>query len=136
MQSAEGLTRGSPSVARVEKVPRVGRRQARAEVPRTFAVCVAVCLALSELGGAGATGMALANNAANYVTILGAGPEMQPACCISTSKVMGGVPLSAGASCQAGRGAVRGRPRGGSRCVCARGRRRSCFSTARRVRSG
>lgn len=31
--------------------------------------------------------MTLANNAVNYVTILGAGPEMQPTCCVTTSKV-------------------------------------------------
>lgn len=31
--------------------------------------------------------MSLANNAANYVTILGAGPEMLPSVCVTTSKV-------------------------------------------------
>ena len=121
-----------------ETVPRVGRRQAAAAVPRVFAVCIAVCLALSAPGAAGATGMALANNAANYVTILGAGPEMQPACCVSTSKVMGGARAAAGRrGLLPGRpgGAVRGRPRGGSPCAHAV-RRRGCFSTARRVRSG
>jgi hypothetical protein len=32
--------------------------------------------------------MGTSNTAINYVTILGSGPEMQPSCCVSTSKVI------------------------------------------------
>ena len=62
-------------------------RKAIGGLPLVAAVVVA-CLALSTQGCAGARGMGTSNTAINYVTILGSGPEMQPSCCVSTSKVI------------------------------------------------
>ena len=62
-------------------------RKAIGGAPLVAAVVVA-CLALSTQGCAGARGMGTSNTAINYVTILGSGPEMQPSCCVSTSKVI------------------------------------------------
>jgi hypothetical protein len=52
------------------------------------AAVVVACLVLSTQGYSGARGMGTSNTAINYVTILGSGPEMQPSCCVSTSKVI------------------------------------------------
>ena len=111
-------------------------RKAIGGSPLVAAVVVA-CLALTTQGCAGARGMGTSNTAINYVTILGSGPEMQPSCCVSTSKVICRYRVSWGLCLAARMGGWQGVAGAPVRVTMhARGRRRSSFSTARKARSG